>query len=141
MATHARGAAIRKFITRHVESHPSDIAAVTAKKFVINERAVNFHLKRLLSEQILEAKGKTRSRIYTLRVLTEWNHVYEIAPGLTEAKAWDEVLPHLEGLSKNVLSIWNTGFTEMFNNALEHSVGAEISVSAQNGHQYRAGDP
>jgi anti-sigma regulatory factor (Ser/Thr protein kinase) len=131
MAEHARGAEIRKFITRHVEAHPSDIATVTANKFEINERAVNFHLKRLSSDNILEAKGNTRSRIYSLKVLAEWNHVYEIAPGLTEDLAWDEILPIMGDLPKNVLSIWNTGFTEMFNNALEHSGGTEISVSVQ----------
>jgi anti-sigma regulatory factor (Ser/Thr protein kinase) len=129
MAEHARGAEIRKFITHHVEAHPSDIATVTAKKFEINERAVNFHLQRLSAVNILEAKGNTRSRIYSLKVLAEWNRVYEIAPGLTEDAAWDEVLPRMEGVSKNALSIWNTGFTEMFNNALEHSAGTEISVS------------
>jgi anti-sigma regulatory factor (Ser/Thr protein kinase) len=131
MAEHARGAEIRKFITHHVEVHPSDIATVTAKKFEINERAVNFHLKRLSSENILEAKGNTRSRIYSLKVLAEWNHVYPIAEGLTEDFAWNHAAPIVGELPENVLSIWNTGFTEIFNNAIDHSQGTEIKVEVR----------
>jgi anti-sigma regulatory factor (Ser/Thr protein kinase) len=48
--------------------------------------------------------------------------------GLTEDLAWADAAPIIGKLSDNVLSIWNTGFTEMFNNAIDHSAGTEIAV-------------
>jgi hypothetical protein len=42
-----------------------------------------------------------------------------------------DVKPILEGLPVNVMSIWNYGFCEIFNNAIDHSGGSEIVVSLE----------
>lgn len=54
---------------------------------------------------------------------------YEITPKLAEDEVWrDDIAPLLKDLPGNVQDIWNFCFTEMFNNAIDHSEGETISV-------------
>lgn len=125
----ARGEDIRRFILEHVEKHPADISKVTAEHFVITRQAVNKHLQKLTSEHALAETGRTRNRIYKLCPLSEWRKTYHISPGLAEDVAWaDDVRSAIGPMPDNVLSIWHYGFTEMFNNAIDHSGGSQILV-------------
>ena len=124
-----RGEEIRHFILQNIEKHPSDISKVTAEKFRISRQAVNKHLQRLRSEHALAKSGKTRNRSYRLAPLVEWRSTYAIAPGLAEDVIWTkDVAPFIGKMSENVTDIWRYGFTEMFNNAIDHSGGTSITV-------------
>ncbi|HWO35215.1 MAG TPA: ATP-binding protein, partial [Candidatus Acidoferrum sp.] len=79
------------------------------------------------SQNVLVVEGKTRDRIYRLKT-TDWAKAYPITTGLSEDAAWNDAVPVVGSLPENVLSIWNTGFTEMFNNAIDHSAGTKIAV-------------
>src|ERR1700683_3537011 len=121
----ARGEDIRKYIIEHLEKHPHDLTKVVAQHFAITRQAVSKHLKRLTSEHAITESGKTRSRTYKLATLEEWSKAYVIAPGLAEDLAWrDDVAKVIADMPENVLAIWHYGFTEMFNNALDHSSGS-----------------
>lgn len=125
----ARGEDVRRFIVEHVERHPGNISRVTAEHFEITRQAVNKHLKRLILEGCLAETGNTRNRIYRLAPLSTWKRTYEIVPGLEEDVVWTkDVRPALGQLPDNVMNIWHHGFTEMFNNALDHSAGRTIRV-------------
>lgn len=125
----ARGEAVRHFIVANVEKHPRDISRVAAQKFGISRQAVNLHLRRLGDEGALEAKGTTSNRRYALAPLSTWNEVYFIADHPTEDRVWyRDIAPHLGSVPQNVSDIWHYGFTEMFNNALEHSEGTAVTV-------------
>jgi|CZKS01.1.fsa_nt_gi anti-sigma regulatory factor (Ser/Thr protein kinase) len=125
----ARGEDIRRFILSDVEKHPKDVSARTAERFRITRQAVNKHLKKLVIEKALTPEGKTRYRSYRLAALSEWRHLYHIAPGLEEDQAWTrDVALALGNLPQNVLDIWHFCFTEMFNNAIDHSGGSTIFV-------------
>lgn len=125
----ARGEDIRRFILEHVEKHPADISKVAAEHFAITRQAVSKHLQRLTSERSLAESGQTRNRIYKLAPLSEWSRTYKITPELAEDLIWtNEVRAAVDLLPENVLNIWHYGFTEMFNNAIDHSGGTEISV-------------
>lgn len=125
----ARGEDIRKFILEHVEKHPADIAKVTADHFEVTRQAANKHLQRLTSEKSLSETGKTRSRTYKLAPILEWRQLYELKNNLAEDVVWtNDIAPVLGNLPDNVLNIWHYGFTEMFNNAIDHSGGATIFV-------------
>ena len=55
---------------------------------------------------------------------------YKIASGLEEDVVWaQDIRPFIGDLAANVLDIWQWGFTEMFNNAIDHSGGENIYVS------------
>jgi anti-sigma regulatory factor (Ser/Thr protein kinase) len=124
-----RGEEIRHFIVQNVEKHPTDISRFTAEKFKISRQAVNKHLQRLGAEHALAEKGKTRSRSYKLCPLVEWKKLYTISPELEEHVAWEnDIGPAIGQMPENVLDIWRYGFTEMLNNAIDHSGGTVITV-------------
>jgi anti-sigma regulatory factor (Ser/Thr protein kinase)/biotin operon repressor len=126
----ARGEDIRRFIVENVEKHPADISKVTADRFDVTRQAVNKHLQRLTGEGCLTETGHTRSRVYRLAPLSEWSHSYAIVPGLAEDVVWaDDIRAALGQLPDNVMNIWHHGFTEMFNNAVDHSAGSWIHVT------------
>jgi anti-sigma regulatory factor (Ser/Thr protein kinase) len=128
----ARGEDIRRFILEHVEKHPADISKVVAGHFAITRQAVSKHLQRLTSERSLAETGHTRNRTYQLVPLSEWRRIYKITPELAEDLIWaNEVRAAIDLLPENVLAIWHFGFTEMFNNAIDHSGGTEISVQIE----------
>ncbi|HQT98806.1 MAG TPA: STAS-like domain-containing protein, partial [Thermodesulfobacteriota bacterium] len=53
-------------------------------------------------------------------------------PGLEEDRFWrQEIGPLLTGLRENVFKIWQYGFTEMVNNAIDHSGGAHLTVTME----------
>lgn len=127
-----RGAEIRSYITKNVENYPSEIARKTADKFDISRQAVNKHLKRLVDENALSRKGHTRNRTYFLHPLEESEMLYLLDGPLAEDVVWRENIVGLLGqLPENVLDIWHYGFTEMFNNAIDHSDGKSIYVSLE----------
>jgi hypothetical protein len=124
-----RGEDVRKFILASVIDHPRDIARVTAEHFGTTRQAVGLHLGKLVREKALDASGVTRSRVYKLRPQERWETTYATGAKLEEFDVWQAdirgVLGHLPG---NVLDIWHYGFTEMFNNAIDHSGAKTISV-------------
>ncbi len=124
-----RGEAVRRFILENVEEHPADIAIITAEKFEITRQAVNKHLRKLVDENAILENGNTRNRTYQLASLVSFSESYPIDEKLEEDQVWrKDIAIHLANLPQNVLDIWHYGFTEMFNNAIDHSEGDYIRV-------------
>jgi hypothetical protein len=125
----ARGKDVRRYIIENIYKYPSDITRHAAAHFDISRQAVNKHLQRLVNEKAISQSGKTRSRAYKLCPTTEWAHVYFIKAGLAEDAVWrQDIAPVLGLMPDNVKDIWQHGFTEMFNNAIDHSGGSTITV-------------
>jgi anti-sigma regulatory factor (Ser/Thr protein kinase) len=122
-----RSEEIRAYILEHI-AEPG-IAAKVTQKFSISRQAANRHLKTLAGEGSLVSQGKTRKRSYKVAATASMTHFYPIASGLEEDVVWrNDIKPFLGNLPDNVLEIWNYAFTEMFNNAIDHSGGTEIGV-------------
>jgi len=129
-AIRGRGEDIRTFIVAHVARYPGDIVRRTAEKFDCSRQAVHRHIQRLVEEGALLESGKTRSRTYALAQLSAWTQTYAVSADGDEGDIWlRDVRAQLEPLATNVLGIWQYGFTEMFNNALDHAEASSISVS------------
>ncbi|WP_204138747.1 STAS-like domain-containing protein [Halomicronema sp. CCY15110] len=127
-----RGEQIRQFILTNVEKHPRDIAALAAQEFDITRQAVNKHIKRLVEQKALSFKGSTNSRSYYLHPLIEWRKRYSLDASLEEDIVWDsDIKPLLSDLPDNVKDIWIYGFTEMLNNAIDHSSGTEVFLQVK----------
>lgn len=125
--TDARGQEIRQFALAHVDEHPHDIAQVTAKRFGLTRQAVNLHLQRLVTDSDLVRQGKTRRTRFFLAPKKTWQKRY--ARKQSESDVWEnDVLPQISHLPENALDIWRYSFTEMFNNAVDHSSGTRITV-------------
>jgi len=126
-----RGETIRQFIVNNVEAHTNDIVALTANEFDISRQAVNVHIKRLVEQKSIIAEGNTRNRSYRLPPVIGKAKKFELS-GLEEDRVWrDFVVPKLGTLPDNVIDIWNYGFTEMLNNAIDHSQGCYAIVSVK----------
>jgi len=133
MATsRVQGEQVRRFILENVEKHATDIAKRTASRFGITRQAVHKHLRRLVEEGALTDAGQTRSHSYKLAPLSRWQQAYVIEPALAEDLVWTrDIRPELGELADNVLSIWQHGFTEMFNKTIDHSEGSRIHVDVR----------
>lgn len=129
----SKGEEIRRFILDTVEKKTGDIGKLTSEKFGISRQAVNKHVKKLLAEGCISSEpGKTRNRSYKLAPMVEWRNEYQISKNLAEDWVWlQDIFPFLGKQSENVVDIWQFGFTEMFNNAIDHSQGTRITVTAR----------
>lgn len=126
------GELVRKFLVERVSEHPSDIVKLATETFGCSRQAVHKHLQRLVAEGTMTVSGKTRAKRYQLAPLVKWRKQYELKDGLTEDAVWRaDVAPVLGKLPENVLAIWQYGFTEMFNNVIDHSDGQTVSVSVE----------
>ena len=131
----AKSQEIQKFLIDQVEKHPNDIVRLAMEHFGISRQAVNRHVKTLIEDGVLQAKGTTSNRTYSLVVE---NHDFGLL--LSENKEEDVVYakyvePLFSRLKENLQRILYYGFTEMFNNVLDHSEGTEtlvrVSLSAK----------
>ena len=123
-----RGEDVRTFILEHVASHPSDIVRTTAQRFGISRQASHKHVARLIDDGFLVVTGATKSRQYAIAVFERWEKSYALA-GLEEDRVWtDDIEAQLGALPENALAIWRYGFTEMLNNAIDHSEGSNVTV-------------
>lgn len=124
-----RGEQIRQFILDNAEHHPRDIANLTAKNFGISRQAVNKHIRRLVEQGSLLLRGATKDRHYILHPVVQWSRIYPLDGALAEDTVWRiDVSPQLGSLPDNVMHIWHYGFTEMLNNAIDHSSGQNVNV-------------
>jgi anti-sigma regulatory factor (Ser/Thr protein kinase) len=125
---------ISKFILENVAEHPTDITSITAEKFGISRQAVLRHLNKMLKDGSLLVVGQTKDRRYSLKP-DEVVHTREFSlAGLEEDKAWrTEIRPLLKDIPQNILAICQYGFTEMVNNAIDHSGGSRLQVLVTNG--------
>jgi anti-sigma regulatory factor (Ser/Thr protein kinase) len=126
----AGGEAVRRFLIEHIAAHPADIVRVAAEKFDCTRQAVHKHLQRLVAEGSVVVSGHTRNKRYELAPLVKQSVRYELGGGLAEDVVWrTDVSPLLGKLPDNVLSIWHYGFTEMFNNVIDHSGASYVTIS------------
>lgn len=127
-----RGEVARKFLIENVQKHPTDIVKITAEKLGCSRQAVHKHLHRLIEEHLIIETGMTRNKEYHLAPLVEWTKTYPVPSKITEGQVWiEDISPSLGLMATNVRNIWQYGFTEMFNNALEHSGASLITVTFQ----------
>ena len=106
------------------------VAQPAAERVEMTPQAMNWHLRRLREEGLVERHGHTRQIRYRLATLSQWTRSYSIGREPAEDVIWNrDVRGVLGELPDNVADIWHYGFTEMFNNAVEHSGGTRVEVS------------
>ncbi|MCG8468848.1 MAG: DUF4325 domain-containing protein [Gemmatimonadetes bacterium] len=121
---------IRHFLLRNIPDHPRDIIRIAAEHFGVTRQTVSYHLRKLVAEKVVRARGRTSGRTFHL-VGQRTSRNYELTGALEEHVVWRElVAPLLEGTPANALGICQYGLTEMLNNARDHSAGTTVQVSA-----------
>jgi DNA-binding Lrp family transcriptional regulator len=114
-------------LVRIIAEHGSRVGVRAAAQLGISRQAVNKHLRSLVNSGIIHATGQTRAREYKLFARDSFR-TYKIGDA-DEGTVWGEfVAPKLVGLKKTV-GLAQYAFTEIYNNAIEHSEGTEVGVS------------
>lgn len=122
---------IKEFILANVEAHPKDIANLTMGKFNVTRQTVHRHLTALIKDNKIEKSGTTNTSQYFLKTSFSKKLTYKITPSLSESEIWlDEFNEQAKKLKLNVQEICYYGFTEMVNNAKDHSEGKGVMVSS-----------
>ena len=124
-----RGEQVRRFILESIEEYPNDVVQITSNKFNISRQAVNKHIKLLVDQGSITVKGSTKSRVYSLSKQQIKDKVYSLGDNLEEDVVWrNDIFPLLSQYPENALNIWQYCFTEMLNNAIDHSSGENVVV-------------
>ena len=122
--------ALRDFVVQNVEDHKGDIGRLVADTFQVSRTTAAKHLRALVEDGAIRASGNTRAREHFPVVVS---HVFSVkVDGLEEDRLWrDTVLPLVKPAPDNVLSICQWGFTEMVNNAMEHSETDKMEIKVR----------
>ena len=128
--TKQRGRLVRRYLLERIGAGSADVVHETARRFNITRQAVNKHLRRLLSDGHVEARGTTRNRQYALAVIQQEKIELALDPQLDENVIWRRnIAPILSELSSGASRIWAYGCQEMLNNAIDHSSGRRVIVT------------
>lgn len=131
----SRAEEIRSFILSYVREHPKDIVLVTMNKFSVSHMTVHRHINHLIKKNLITKTGKTQATSYYLQDSFLKRKEFSKSQILHEDQIWSE---HFSGtfkkLNKNIYDICYYGFTEIFNNAIDHSSGQKISVKIDKKH-------
>jgi len=118
---------IRSFILDNVEKYPKDIVIATAKEFGISRQAVLKHVGNLIDEGLIKAFGSRNKREYEL--CNKGYYFRYAIPGISESDIYvNDIEPLISEFPDNVVDIVQYVFTEMANNANDHSEGSTLSV-------------
>ncbi len=123
--------AIRRHLIDAVRSGRADIVTDATEQFGISRQAVHRHLAYLTEQRFLDAAGTTRGRTYSLGPIRQQTGTYDLS-AITEDRVYARDFAYIvDGLPKNVRDIWHYGFTEILNNAIDHSGGSRVEVASQ----------
>lgn len=121
-----RGEMIRGYILESVENNRSDVVSKTMNEFNITRQAVYQHIARLVRQGALIHSGYGT---YELQPQEEWKEIVSVAENSQEDVVWRTMIaPRIGRLPDNALSIWHYGFTEMFNNVIDHSESPTATI-------------
>lgn len=99
-----------------------------AQQFQVTRQAVSKHVRELVASGTLE-KTDSKSHPYNLKALRDTWIKVPVGPGSQEDKIWTQsVSPTLGELKNNVREICQYGFTEMFNNVIDHSKASSADI-------------
>ncbi|MET3382701.1 STAS-like domain-containing protein [Variovorax paradoxus] len=123
------GEKVREFLLQGIVEKDPQLVTSAVRKFSISRQAVLKHVDRLKAQNAILVTGTKRKPIYELIPIQVVERDFLLQEGLEEHDVWEElVLPLINSLPANVLGIWIHAFTEMFNNAIDHSGGKSIHV-------------
>src|SRR5437868_7100749 len=113
---------IHAFILNECMQTAHHLARDVASHFKITRPAALKHIRALEQKGDIQHTGKTRGRTHILVYKTVHIFTNSITPVLQEDKVFHaEVAKLITSYPENVKRIIYHGFTEMFNNAIDHS--------------------
>lgn len=122
---------IRRFLLNAVKAGNTHFLHDAIAAFGLSRQAIHGHLAALLKSGHLIAGGNTRARTYALGPTREHIVTFTLQ-GLSESAVYDRDFGFIfKDLPRELEGICMYGFTEMLNNAIDHSDGSAVRVEVQ----------
>jgi anti-sigma regulatory factor (Ser/Thr protein kinase) len=121
---------ITRWITAAALQHPHDLAVHLMQRLAIGRATANKTLTRLVDAQWLRREGTPRRAMFRPGLLRQAVHTYALHD-LDEALPWSRDFAPLFTLSPTVARSAQHAFTELLNNAIDHSGGTQVTVSVR----------
>lgn len=117
---------IKKYILQKLQNGEEDFITKTVDAFDVSRQSVYKYLRELLDDDIIIKKGKN----YSVKEKTSYFCYNVMDEKMDEDRIFDkDILPEIKDYSENVIRMWRFCFTEMMNNAIDHSGADKITVS------------
>ena len=119
---------IRRFILGQIDDYGEANTGLVAKTFEISRQAAFKNVRELLATGVIE-KTLIKEHPLRLKPLQDSYVSVQVGEASQENKVWSElVAPFIVGIKDNVREICHYGFTEMFNNVIDHSASSKATV-------------
>lgn len=124
-----RAILIRRFLLNAIKAGDSDYMPHCMDTFDLTRQAVHRHLSELVNSGFLKASGNTRGRIYSLGPVRSHSKQLKLE-GLRESDVYMREFGFVfTGLPRELEDICHYGFTEILNNAIDHSGGELVDIT------------
>jgi anti-sigma regulatory factor (Ser/Thr protein kinase) len=117
-----------QWITGAARQHGEALAPIVMERLGLGQRAARALLTRLVAAQWLVREGPLRRPVYRPGVLRQGVQRYGLS-GLHEDLPWQRDFAPLLELPPNVARLAQHAFSELLNNAVDHSGGTQVTVS------------
>lgn len=118
---------IKEYLLVEIPKHPHDIVAIAVSHFNVTRTTIHRHLSTLLKQNKIIKSGTTRNISYYLSTSINREFSYKIVPNLSEFDVYSQDFQGaLLSLPEKISDICTYAFTEIFNNAIDHSQGSKI---------------
>lgn len=129
MAKPSRLNTLIRTVTKDVVQHPRDLSRFYVERLKISRVAVNRYIQQLENDGWIARSGPSTHPFFAPGYRRRISGLYSIQ-GLEEDIVWEKDFKPYFTFSQNVQSIVSRGFTEMLNNAIDHSHGKSAFVWA-----------
>jgi anti-sigma regulatory factor (Ser/Thr protein kinase) len=119
---------LKTVITAKAVANPTHLCAELAVQFGVSRSTMGKWLRALIDEGWLVRQGSRSHPVYKPSLLRQVSRGYVLA-GLDEQTPWERDFAPCFDLSPNVARLAHHAFTELLNNAVDHSGGTRVSIS------------
>lgn len=119
---------LKTVITAKAVANPTHLCAELAAQFSVSRSTMGKWLRALIDEGWITRQGSRSHPVYKPSVLRQVNRSYDLA-GLDEQTPWERDFAPCFELPPNVARLAHHAFTELLNNAVDHSGGTRVSIS------------
>ena len=111
---------IKRYMLEKIRQDDCEFIQKTMENFDISITTVKRYIRECVERQLIAEENEKKSG-YEL-ITSVYTFSYEASKGIDEDEIYcEDIRPLLEDVSKEALSIWYYSFSEMMNNAIEHS--------------------
>lgn len=131
-----RSRLIRNYLLNAVKADNQQMVHDSPEIFKVSRQTIHSHLSALVEMGFLVANGNTKARTYGLGAKRYHIQTYPLK-NLRESDVYYQDFSYIvKDLPGNIEDICHYGFTEMLNNAIDHSGGTYVGVSAERNENY-----